>query len=52
MHWAVRMKKEPMLEDTQDPDPVNVRDESAEERSPETALPSGDTLSPLFSYSS
>lgn len=48
MHWAVRMKKEPMLEDTEDP--VNVRSESAEEKSSETALPSGDTLIPLFSY--
>ncbi|XDV49783.1 hypothetical protein PO909_018968 [Leuciscus waleckii] len=43
MHWAVRMKKEPMLEGTEDPDPVNMRNESAvEEKSSETAPPSGD----------
>ncbi|CAM4728103.1 unnamed protein product [Leuciscus chuanchicus] len=43
MHWAVRMKKEPMLEGTEDPDAVNMRNESAvEEKSSETAPPSGD----------
>ncbi|XP_077073532.1 dnaJ homolog subfamily C member 12 [Siphateles boraxobius] len=38
MHWAVRMKKEPMLEDSEHPDPVNMSDDSAVEET----LPSAD----------
>lgn len=50
MHWAVRMKKEPMLEDTRDPDPENMRNESAVQKSPDTALPTGDVRHHRFRW--
>lgn len=41
MHWAVRSKKEPMLEAASDPDPVNVNGVTpSEENRSEASLPS------------
>ncbi|XP_067278262.1 dnaJ homolog subfamily C member 12 [Pseudorasbora parva] len=40
MHWAVRSKKEPMLEAAEDPDPVKTS-ETAEEEKPSEALTAG-----------
>ncbi|KAI2658141.1 hypothetical protein H4Q32_009625 [Labeo rohita] len=49
MHWAVRTKKEPMLEAAKDTDPVNVNrvkvsdgETAAEDKPPELSLPSSD----------
>ncbi|XP_067241170.1 dnaJ homolog subfamily C member 12 [Chanodichthys erythropterus] len=44
MHWAVRTKKEPMLEAAKDTNPVNIGNgESTEEqKASEISLPSGD----------
>ncbi|KAL1263694.1 hypothetical protein QQF64_006433 [Cirrhinus molitorella] len=49
MHWAVRTKKEPMLEAAKDPGPGNVNrvnvadaETSVEEKPPELSLPSSD----------
>ncbi|KAK7139698.1 hypothetical protein R3I94_012373 [Phoxinus phoxinus] len=47
MHWAVRTKKEPMLEDS---DPASVRNESTVEKCSDTALPSGDCRQHRFRW--